>query len=257
MEGAVIVCSPPEVVPAVAAEPVDFDVLYEDREVIVIDKPAGIVVHPGSGHELGTLAAGLLNRFPELEGVGDEGRWGIVHRLDKETSGVLMVARTERAHAALRRALQRREVGRRYLALVLGVLRIPTGTVDAPIGRDPRRPTRMAVVRDGRPARTHYERMAEWVGADRSLLAVRLETGRTHQIRIHLASIGHPVAGDRAYGGRSTTSRPGRMWLHAAELGFAHPGTGKQVVIRAPLPEALRTSLTELGPPTSGNIPPS
>jgi len=238
---------------AVRPEPdVPVVVVHEDSAVIVVDKPAGLVVHPGAGHTTGTLAAGLLARYPELAGVGDPSRPGIVHRLDKGTSGLLVVARTQVAYAALVRQLQRHEVDRRYLALVWGELDTLTGMVDAPVGRSSREPTRMTVSTRGKQARTRYEVIStfhEPVVA--SLLECRLETGRTHQIRVHLSAIGHPVVGDARYGG----DRPlppghalpaGRPWLHAAGLRFAHPLTGEAMQFDSPLPADLESVLSAL-----------
>lgn len=232
------------------AEDMPLTVLYEDDDVAVIDKPAGLVVHPGAGRATGTLASGLLARWPRLEGVGQEDRWGIVHRLDREVSGLLVVALTDVAYEALVGSLARRLVARDYAALVWGVLDAATGTIDAPIGRDPRFPSRMATQVEGRPARTHYRRTASWSGAGLSRLDVSLETGRTHQIRVHLASIGHPVVGDRVYGRPGPDSvDPLRVWLHAAHLGFDHPITGKRISVDSPLPADLNDSLAVLGPP--------
>jgi 23S rRNA pseudouridine1911/1915/1917 synthase len=232
------------------AEDIALVVRYEDGDVAVVDKPAGMVVHPGAGRATGTLAAGLLARWPGLAGVGQADRWGIVHRLDREVSGLMVVALTDAAYESLVRSLAERSVVRDYKALVWGTLEAATGTIDAPIGRDPRASTRMAVQVEGRPARTHYRRTAHWSGAGLSMLDVSLETGRTHQIRVHLASINHPVVGDRVYG------RPGpggvdphRVWLHAFHLGFDHPITGEPVSIDSPLPEDLADSLRVLGPP--------
>ena len=228
-------------------------VVYEDESVVVVDKPAGLVVHPGAGHSSGTLAAGLLARYPELAGVGDPSRPGIVHRLDKGTSGLLVVARTPVAHAGLVRQLQRHEVDRRYLALVWGELDTLTGMVDAPVGRSSREPTRMTVSTRGKEARTRYEVISTYHDpVVASLLECRLETGRTHQIRVHLSAIGHPVVGDTRYGGdrqalpADHALPAGRPWLHAAGLRFAHPVTGAPLQFTSPLPADLESVLSAL-----------
>jgi len=230
-------------------EPVPFDVLYEDDSLVVVDKPAGVVVHPGSGRRNRTLAAGLLYRYPELEGVGQSDRWGLVHRLDKETSGALLVARTEQSYLALSQMIRKREVKRRYLALAYGVFGAPTGSIEAPIGRDPTRPTRRAVVPDGKTATTHYEVLREYVTQDVTLLSVLLETGRTHQIRVHLAAIDHPVVGDRTYGTKKGRVDSPRVFLHAAALRFAHPETGIDMAVDCPLAEDLQAILDGLDRP--------
>jgi len=236
--------------PVVAAplgpEPVAVDVVYEDPDVIVVLKPAGLVVHPGAGHDHGTLVHGLLARYPEVDAVGAADRPGIVHRLDRETSGLMVVARSEAAYDALVDALAAREVTREYDALVWGHPENPRGVVDAPIGRSATRRTRMAVRSEGKEARTVYE-VEEWFGQPEvARLGCRLETGRTHQIRVHLSAIGHPVVGDGAYGGR----RPGidldRPFLHAERLAFAHPVTGEPLEFRAPLPADLADLLQTL-----------
>lgn len=237
----------PTPAPALVAEDVPVHIVHEDDAFLVVDKPPGMVVHPGAGRSTGTLASGLLHRYPELEGVGEPDRWGIVHRLDRDTSGLLVVARTAEAHRVLSRAIARREVHRGYLALTVGTFRIPRGTIDAPIAADPRRPTRRVVQADGRPSVTHYEVETTWSGPRVSLLAVTLETGRTHQIRVHLASIEHPVIGDRVYGRPWTVDAP-RVFLHAAELSFAHPVGGERVSFAAPLPPDLQHVLDGLGP---------
>lgn len=237
------------------AEDVPFEVRWEDAHVLVVDKPAGIVVHPGAGRKTGTLASGLLHRYPELEGIGQEGRWGIVHRLDQGTSGLLLVARTAASFEFLTVEMAARKIHRSYLALVHGVPAMPTGTIDAPIGRDPVHPTRKKVVPDGRSARTHY-RVKEDFGKT-SLLEVDLETGRTHQIRVHLSTIGHPVVGDRSYTRRADPVRVKRIFLHAARIVFNHPVTGAETIVESPLPADLVASLESMRrvfPPTVGTV---
>ncbi len=233
--------------PEVAALPgpdpaVVFAVVYEDDDIVVIDKPAGLVVHPGAGHRDGTLVNGLLARY-DLAAVGELTRPGIVHRLDRETSGLLVVARTPAAYEGLVRDLAAHDVERRYDAVVLGTPEATNGTVDAPIGRSVRNPTRMAVRTGGREARTHYEVIDRY--DDTARLAVSLETGRTHQIRVHLAAIGHPVLGDPVYG--RTDTRIGRPFLHAAELAFTHPVSGTAMRFHAPWPDDLERTLATLG----------
>jgi 23S rRNA pseudouridine1911/1915/1917 synthase len=228
------------------AEDVPLDVRHADDDVVVLAKPAGIVVHPGPGHDHGTLVHGLLARFPEIAAVGDPLRPGIVHRLDRDTSGLMLVARSPRAYTALVDALARREIERRYVALVLGVPESPRGVIDAPIGRSTRRRTRMAVRAAGRDARTGYE-VVEELGAGRyALLACTLDTGRTHQIRVHLAAIGHPVVGDPTYGGRRLESGPDRPFLHAGSLAFDHPISGEALRFEDPLPAELEAALARL-----------
>ena len=251
-QGATIVSPRPEQVVDLVPEPVEFDVVHEDDSVIVVNKASGLVVHPGSGRKNGTLAAGLLYRYPELQGVGAAGRWGLVHRLDKDTSGVLLVARTDEAHERLTAELKAREIKRVYIALVQGSFSAPTGTIEAPIGRDPVHPTRRAVVEGGKQARTHYEVEESFPGGDCSLLRVRLETGRTHQIRVHLTAIDHPVVGDSTYGGERGRTKSPRTFLHALEIVFTHPVTGEQVEAAAPLPPDLETVLDGLRAPPAG-----
>jgi len=240
---------PPPVDRSLVADPsVVVPVVFEDGNVIVVDKPAGLIVHPGAGAMGGTMAHGLLARYPELSDVGgDETRPGIVHRLDAGTSGLLVVARTGPAHAALVAQLAARTVERRYWALVHGLVAAPAGLVDGPLGRHPRDPTRFAVVAGAKEARTRYEVLDRRpAGADphsgrdgsTTLLACRLETGRTHQIRVHLAAIGHPVLGDVVYGGRLERGLT-RPYLHAFRLAFDHPATGVRVAFDSPLPPDL------------------
>lgn len=244
--GQVLICDRPVEALRLQPEDVDFGVLFEDQSVIVVDKPAGVVVHPGSGREGGTLAAGLIHRYPELVGVGAADRWGLVHRLDKDTSGAILVARTGGAFDALVAQLRERKVGRVYLALVEGVMGAPTGTVEAPIGRDPSRPTRRAVTHGGKHARTHFEVVEELDAVDASLLEVRLETGRTHQIRVHLAAIDHPVAGDLTYGAIRKDLGSPRTFLHAARVEFDHPATGARTDVVSPLAADLVDVLERL-----------
>jgi len=223
----------------VAAEPIALSIVHEDAALIVIDKPAGLVTHPGSGNWAGTLQNALLHHAPELGAVP---RAGIVHRLDKDTSGLLVVARTQQAQTDLVRQLQARSVHREYLALAAGDI-ARGGTVDAPIGRHPTRRTTMAVVPGGRPARTHYA-VVERFGVA-TLLSCRLETGRTHQIRVHLASLGHPLVGDPAYGRKGPVAF-GRQALHAFRLGLVHPLTRAECSWESPLPADFAALLAGL-----------
>jgi 23S rRNA pseudouridine1911/1915/1917 synthase len=244
--GAVIeLLAEPESEAPPVAEPIPIDVRYADDDIIVVDKPAGVVVHPGAGHAHGTLVHGLLARFPEIAGVGDPRRPGIVHRLDRDTSGLLVVARTAVAYDRLVRALAEHDVERRYVALVRGIPDARRALIDAPIGRSPRRRTQMAVRAEGRDARTSYEVIAQ--GPDVALLACRLETGRTHQIRVHLAAIGHPVVGDTVYGGGAPAAPATRPFLHAHALALHHPVTGERCSFDAELPDDLRAALVALG----------
>lgn len=231
------------------AEDIALTVVHEDEDILVIDKPAGLVVHPGSGNRAGTLLNALLHHAPGLAAIP---RAGIVHRLDKDTSGLLVVAKTLAAQTDLVRQLQARTVSRHYLALVHG--RVPQGgTVDAPIGRHPTQRIKMAVVAGGREARTHYQVRERFAQA--TLLECRLETGRTHQIRVHMASIGHPLVGDPTYGRRGVV-RDGavtsplfafpRQALHAARLALVHPGSGIELTWESPLPADFALLLAQL-----------
>jgi 23S rRNA pseudouridine1911/1915/1917 synthase len=231
-----------------APEPdVQVPVVHEDRDLVIVDKPADLVVHPGPGHEHGTLVHGLLARYPEIAGVGDPTRPGIVHRLDRGTSGLLLIARTQRAYDLLLDALRTHEVVRRYDALVWGHLEVQRGLIDAPIGRSQRRRTAMAVASDGREARTRYEvRQSWWEPAPCTLLRCELETGRTHQIRVHLAAIGHAVVGDERYGGAMPAIPAPRPMLHAAELELTHPVTGERLHLTSPRPPDFEAVLATL-----------
>ncbi|MGP8058275.1 MAG: RluA family pseudouridine synthase [Acidimicrobiales bacterium] len=248
--------------PGAGADPtVAFGVVHDDAEVIVVDKAPGLVVHPGAGHREGTLVSGLLARYPDLAelagaGVCDPDRPGIVQRLDRGTSGLLVVARTERAYRSLTAQLAARTVERRYQALVTGSVAEDRGVVEAPIGRSARTPTKMAVSAGGRPATTAYRVLGRYhEPLEATLLELALETGRTHQIRVHLAAIGHPVVGDDRYGAPGPGGRrarvggalvaPGRLFLHAARLGFEHPGSAERVAWTSALPDDLASVLGE------------
>jgi 23S rRNA pseudouridine1911/1915/1917 synthase len=224
-----------------ASEPaVPFSVVFEDEHLLIVDKPAGLVVHPARGHRTGTLAQALSGR-----GAGGEESWraGIVHRLDRDTSGLLVVAKSDSVHAALKALIADRTLRREYLALVIGTPPARSGTIDAPIGRDRRDRVLMSIdSEDPREARTHFA--IERLLATTALLRVRLETGRTHQIRVHLASIGHPVVGDRQYGGPMWFGIE-RQFLHAVRLAFRHPVTGAEVDVTSPLPPDLAAALAQ------------
>ena len=221
-------------------EPIPLRIVYEDADLLVVDKQPGLAVHPSPGHSRHTLVHAVLAHCPDLSGIGGVLRPGIVHRLDKDTSGLIIVAKHDAAHVSLARQLKERKVEKTYLALVEGRITPPKGVIEAPIARDPRRRKRMAVVDGGRDARTRYRVLREVAG--RSLVEVRPETGRTHQIRVHLAAIGHPIVGDPLYGKRSL----GRQFLHAQRLAFRHPRTGERLELEAPLAEDLRRALAEL-----------
>ncbi len=228
---------------------VDFTPVFEDPHVIVVDKPAGLVVHPGAGHDRGTLVNGLLARYPEIAEVGDPYRPGIVHRLDRGTSGLLVVARTDLAHRSLIEQMRCHDPERLYSALVWGHPQASAGVVDAPVGRSSRNPMRMTVTDRGRPARTHYEVERRYVEPVQAcLLTCRLETGRTHQIRVHLQAIGHHVVGDPTYGAGRGGDIVGlsRPFLHARSLSFSHPVGGQTVRAESPLPSELADLLDSL-----------
>jgi 23S rRNA pseudouridine1911/1915/1917 synthase len=247
---------PPPEPAAPGPEPIPLRVVHEDAAIVVIDKPAGLVVHPGAGAPSGTLVNALLSRVRDLSGVGGVLRPGIVHRLDRGTSGLLVVAKDDNAHRALARQFAARSVEKEYLALVLGVPARVAGQIDRPIGRDPKRRRRMSVgASRGREARTSWRVEERFDGA--ALLRVRIHTGRTHQIRVHLSSIGHPVAGDALYGGtRSPSTRRAaarlalasltRPALHSARLVLTHPVTSQRLAFEAPLPPDLEAVILEL-----------
>lgn len=225
---------------------IDLDVLYEDAAIIVVNKPAGLVVHPAPGNETGTLVHGLLARFPKLHDPTGQMRPGIVHRLDKETSGVMVVGKTPAAVAALQRQMQAGDTRKRYRLLVHGTIEEDAGVIDAPIGRDRFQRQRMTVRGDGRSARTEFqvlERLPGYTYVDAGLVS-----GRTHQLRVHLAYIGHPVAGDRVYGRRRGPAGLGRQFVHSRELTLASPATREQRTFAAELPEDLEGVLAALRP---------
>ncbi|MFN8533033.1 MAG: RluA family pseudouridine synthase [Dehalococcoidia bacterium] len=221
-------------------EEIPIPILYEDEDLLVIDKPAGLVVHPAAGHQTGTLVQALLARGGKLAGLGESARPGIVHRLDKDTSGVMIVAKTAQGERAIARQIRDRLVSKVYLTVTEGHPDPPQGRIDAPIGRDPRYRQKMAVVAGGREARTEYARVRD-VGPF-SLVEVNLLTGRTHQIRVHLAAIGYPVVGDRVYG-RPRKDAPPRQFLHAHRIGFRRPRDGAWIEVESPLPADLTTWL--------------
>ena len=218
------------------------NIVYEDDHLLAVDKPAGLTTHPAPGHETGTLTNTLLAHLPGLAEVGDPSRPGIVHRLDKDTSGLLLVAKTHQAHRDLSAQFKKRTVAKTYLALVIGSVSPPEGVIQAPVGRHFTRRKEMAVVQGGRDAETRYKTVSSYDGY--TLLNVTPHTGRTHQIRVHMAAIGHPVVGDATYGKRHPRLR--RHFLHAASLRFRHPNSGEEMELTAPLPEDLSSFLNSL-----------
>lgn len=228
----------------VIARPLPLDIIYEDGDLLVINKAPGMVVHPAPGHSEDTLVNALLAHYPALRTSETDQRPGIVHRLDRDTSGLLIVAMNARAQAALLEQMQRREIVKRYIVLVEGVIALDQGSIDAPIGRNPRHRQQMAITAVGsREARTHFRVLERF--ARHTLLLVQLETGRTHQIRVHLKAIGHPVVGDQTYGSGNIVrgSRLQRQFLHASQLQFAHPISGEPLQFEASLPADLQEVL--------------
>lgn len=227
------------------AEPenIPLDIVYEDADVVVVNKPQGMVVHPSAGHYEGTLVNALLYHIKDLSGINGTIRPGIVHRIDKDTSGLLMVAKNDYAHERLAEQLAEKSSLREYVVLVHGEIPHKKGTIDAPIGRDPKDRKKFAVTADGKPSVTHFEVLERLDGY--TLVSARLETGRTHQIRVHFDYIQHPVAGDPVYGPRKTLKGKGQF-LHAKKLGFIHPRTGEELVFEADLPEVFEQQLKEL-----------
>ncbi|MFC6254499.1 RluA family pseudouridine synthase [Secundilactobacillus hailunensis] len=229
-------------------ENIPLDIVYEDDDVIVVNKPSGMVVHPSPGHPDHTLVNALLYHSP-LSTINGTYRPGIVHRIDKDTSGLLMVAKNDNAHRSLAQQLKNKTNLREYIALVHGVIKQDSGTVDAPLGRSPKDRKKQAIVADGRHAVTHYRVLERYLNY--TLISCWLETGRTHQIRVHMKSIGHPLAGDPLYGPRKTIAGSGQF-LHAKKLGFKHPVTGKQLVFEAPLPDDFKRVVNRLREQTPG-----
>lgn len=240
----IIIVSPPEAEPLdIQAEDLNLDIIYEDSDVLVVNKPRGMVVHPAPGHTAGTLVNGLMYHCDDLSGINGVMRPGIVHRIDKDTSGLLMVAKNDKAHESLVNQLVKKTVTRKYTALVHGHIPHDKGTIDAPLGRDKKDRQSMAVVDSGKHAVTHF-RVTERFG-NFTLVECRLETGRTHQIRVHMKYIGFPLAGDPKYGPKKTIDFNGQA-LHAGVLGFIHPRTEEYLEFEAPLPEEFNVMLEEM-----------
>ena len=241
---------PEATVPEILPEKMDLDIVYEDSDVILVNKPKGMVVHPAPGHYTGTLVNGLMEHCTDLSGINGSLRPGIVHRIDMDTTGILIACKNDRAHNCIALQLKEHSITREYRALVYGNIKEDSGTVDKPIGRNPSDRKKMAIVPDGRHAVTHY-RVLERFG-DCTWIACRLETGRTHQIRVHMTSIGHPLVGDQVYGpasgklaGIGVAGLQGQC-LHAGILGFVHPSTGAYMEFEAPLPAYLENMLEKL-----------
>ncbi len=248
-EGKEIVLAVPEPRdPVPQAEDIPLQILYEDEDLAVIVKPRGMVVHPAAGHEDGTLVNALLGNLSELSGIGGEKRPGIVHRLDKDTSGVMMVAKNDETQTALSDMLKERRIEKHYLALVEGGMKEPEGRIEVPIGRSRKDRKKMAPDPEGRPAVTEWKTLVDGKGC--TLLDVHILTGRTHQIRVHMRSVGHPVCGDPLYGYEKGARVPCLM-LHARSLAFEHPRTGKKMAFQAPLPEDFLQGLKSNGIPVT------
>ncbi|WP_299509473.1 RluA family pseudouridine synthase [uncultured Rummeliibacillus sp.] len=243
--GDVIEVNPPEPEPLeIIAEDLNLEIVYEDSDVLVVNKPKGMVVHPAPGHTKGTLVNGLMYHCKDLSGINGVMRPGIVHRIDKDTSGLLMVAKNDQAHESLVQQLVDKTVTRRYTALVHGHIPHDKGTIDAPIGRDPKDRQKMGIVDNGKHAVTHFQVIGRF-GVDYTLIECRLETGRTHQIRVHMNYIGYPLVGDPKYGLKKTIDFGGQV-LHAGILGFVHPRTKEYLEFEAPLPADYQQLLEKL-----------
>jgi len=251
-DAVVVRVGPPQPV-TLSPEAIPLDILYEDADILVLNKAAGMVVHPGAGNLSGTLVNALLAHCADLQGIGGELRPGIVHRLDKDTSGVLVVAKHDRAIRALQRQFEQREVRKTYVALVIGNIEQPEGVIEAPVGRHRIHRQRMAVVAGGKPARTRWKVRARYRDARNrlySLLDVRLLTGRTHQIRVHFSWLGFPLVGDAVYGPQHSPLPAPRQFLHARALTLRHPATEERMTFAAPLPDDLADLLASLIPVT-------
>lgn len=232
--------------PSVHPEPIPLDILYEDDHLLAVNKPAGLVIHPGAGHPSGTLVNALLAYYPPIEDVGPVGRAGIVHRLDKETSGVMVVAKSQTVLEALQQQFRNREVEKTYLALVNGRVEPPEGIIEVPLGRNPRDRQKIAPTPEGKYSRTRYRVAGSF--PEHTLLEVHPYTGRTHQVRVHLSWLGHPVVGDTQYGQDRQSLLKDRHFLHASRLALTHPGTKQEKVFQAPLPQELTDVLRQLRP---------
>ncbi|SVD63867.1 uncharacterized protein METZ01_LOCUS416721, partial [marine metagenome] len=228
--------------PAITPSELTLNIVFEDDDIAIIDKPSGMVVHSGAGHLTDTMANAAATRWPKISKVGDTDRTGIVHRLDRDTSGLLVIALSPTAYDNLTAMIKRHEIERIYTALIHGHPESSKGTIDAPVGRDPHHRTRQAVNEDGRPALTHYEVIRE-IGQF-SFLKIRLETGRMHQIRVHMTAIGHPVVGDQTYGKRQGIENLSRQFLHASELIFNHPISSEKISVTSQLPDDLRNAIS-------------
>lgn len=241
------IIAPPDANAAVIPESLPLKILYEDESIAAIDKSAGMVVHPAAGHTHGTLVNAILARWPQTAQVGGDNRAGIVHRLDMDTSGVILIAKTEAARLALMSQFAARTVQKRYIALVVGLPNARSGEINVPLGRDPNKRKQMAAIptnRGGRESVTHFRILTTYEGF--TLLEALPKTGRTHQIRVHLAFIGHPIAGDRVYGPRKQKIRLDRHFLHAESLRFVAPSTGQSLTVSTPLPPELQRVLDRL-----------
>ena len=244
ISGQIIRVKPPKdyLAPAITPSELSLNVVFEDDDIAIIDKPSGMVVHSGAGHLTDTMANAAVTRWPKISSVGDADRPGIVHRLDRDTSGLLIIALNPTAYNNLTLMIKKHEIERIYTALVHGHPTSSTGTIDAPIGRDPHHRTRQAVNAGGRPALTHYEVIRE-IGQF-SFIKVRLETGRMHQIRVHMTAIGHPIAGDQTYGKREGIANLSRQFLHASKLTFNHPISSEKISVTSKLPDDLQSAIS-------------
>jgi 23S rRNA pseudouridine1911/1915/1917 synthase len=244
ISGQIIRVKPPKdyLAPAITPSELSLNIVFEDDDIAIIDKPSGMVVHSGAGHLTDTMANAAVTRWPKISSVGDTDRPGIVHRLDRDTSGLLIIALNPTAYNNLTLMIKKHEIERIYTALVHGHPKSSTGTIDAPIGRDPHHRTRQAVNAGGRPALTHYEVIRE-IGQF-SFIKVRLETGRMHQIRVHMTAIGHPIVGDQTYGKRQGIANLRRQFLHASKLTFNHPISSEKICVTSKLPDDLQSAIS-------------